>query len=257
MQILKNGYAAVLITAALVLASVAIWYRKRKRGKMANTVEAALEYNKGALAAIWLQLSGATVPSSPRFDLVWAYVLIALKHHEGINALVGQNLMAPAFALLRSQIETSYRGLWVNLIASDEQVKAIRERDDEPFPRFRQMAADLDARYDADGWLQSFADHWAALNGYTHSGLLQLGRQFRDDGKVGPNYSDDMVIELLVTSGTASIGCIVPVFRGMSLNDKASALEKWLADHPFYKKTVATTQQTVVESKPGENAPTV
>ena len=116
---------------------------------MASTVEAALEYNKGALAAIWSQLSGATVPSSPRNDLVWAYVLITLKHHEGIHALTSQDLMAPAFALLRSQIETAYRGLWVNLIATDEQVKAIRENDAEPFPKFRQMAADLDAAYGA------------------------------------------------------------------------------------------------------------
>lgn len=204
---------------------------------MPGTIENAIEYNKGALAAIWSQLSDATVPSSPRFDLVWAYVLIAVKHHEGIYALASQNLMAPAFALLRSQIETAYRGLWVNLIATDEQVKAIREHDEEPFPRFRQMAADLDAAYGADGWLESFADHWAALNGYTHSGLLQLARQFRDDGKVGPNYSDEMGTELLVTSGTASIGCIVPIFRSMALNDKAAALEKWLEDHPFYRKT--------------------
>jgi hypothetical protein len=236
---LQKYLEGVIIIAALVLLIVGIWYRKKRGNRMANTVELALEYNKGALAAVWSQLSGAIVPSSPRNDLVWAYVLIALKHHEGVHSLASQNLMAPAFALLRSQIETAYRGLWVNLIATDEQVKAIRERDEEPFPRFRQMAADLDASYRADGWLQSFADHWAALNGYTHSGLLQLGRQFRDDGKIGPNYSDEMVMELLVTSGTASIGSIVPIFRGMGLPDKASTLEKWLEDHPFYRKTEA------------------
>jgi hypothetical protein len=233
---------ATLACVGVLVAQVILRWRRKERGTItAGTIETALEYNKGALTAVWSQLSGATVPSSPRFDLVWAYVLIALKHHEGIYALVGQDLMAPAFALLRSQIETEYRGLWVNLIAIDDQVNAIREHDAEPFPRFRQMAADLDTSYGAGGWLQSFADHWAALNGYTHSGLLQLGRQFRDDGKVGPNYSDDMVVELLVTSGAASIGCIVPIFRAMGLNDKAAALEQWLSDHPFYKKVEAQT----------------
>jgi hypothetical protein len=233
---------ATLACVGIVVAQVILrWRRKERATVIADTIETALEYNKGALAAAWSQLSGATVPSSPRFDLVWAYVLIALKHHEGVCALVGQNLMAPAFALLRSQIETAYRGLWVNLIATDEQVNAIREHDGEPFPRFRQMAADLDTSYGASGWLQSFADHWAALNGYTHSGLLQLGRQFRDDGKVGPNYSDEIVMELLVTSGTTSLGCIVPIFRAMGLNDKAAALEQWLSGHPFYKKVEAPT----------------
>lgn len=204
---------------------------------MANTVKDALDYNKGGLAAVWEQLSGATVPSSPRNDLVWAYVLIAIKYHEGILALASQNLMAPASALLRSQIETAFRGLWANLIATDEQVTAIRENDAEPFPRFRQMAADLDAAYGAQGWLQSFADHWGVLNGFTHSGLLQLSRQFRDEHTLGPNYPDEMAIYLLVTSGTVSIGCIVPIFRHMGLNDKAAALEQWLDEHPFYRKT--------------------
>jgi hypothetical protein len=214
---------------------------ERAATTMVNTVKDALEYNKGALAAVWSQLSGATLPSSPRNDLVRAYVSIAIKHHEGIYTLVNQNVMASAFALLRSQIETSYRGLWVNLIATDQQVNAIRDRDETPFPRFRQMATDLDVAYRAGGWLQGFADRWAALNGYTHSGLLQLGRQFRHDGTIAPNYSDEMVTELLVVSGTASIGCIVPIFRGMHIDDKAVALEQWFAEHPFYRKRETPT----------------
>src|ERR1019366_4392257 len=104
------------------------------------------------------------------------------------------------------------------------------------------MAADLDSSYGAGGWLQSFADHWAALNGYTHSGLLQLGRQFRDDDKVGPNYSDDMVMALLVTSGTASIGCIVRIFRAMAFNDKAVALEEWISNHPRSEENTSELQ---------------
>ena len=145
---------ATLACVGVVVGQAILRWRRKERGTvMAETIETALEYNKGALAVVWSQLSGATVPSSPRFDIVWAYTLIALKHHEGIYALVGQNLMAPAFALLRLQIETAYRGLWINLIATDEQVNAIREHDAEPFPRFRQMAADLDSSYGAAGWL--------------------------------------------------------------------------------------------------------
>jgi hypothetical protein len=40
---------------------------------------------------------------------------------------------------------------------------------------------------------------------------------------------------------TASVGCIVPIFRAMGLNDKAVALEQWFAEHPFYKKVDAPT----------------
>ncbi len=209
---------------------------------MPNTVDAALEYNKGALAAIRSQLLGATVPSSPRNDLVWAYVAIVIAHHEGIQSLASQHLLAPAFALLRPQIEAGFRGLWVNLIATDEQVNTIRDGSEKPFPEFRKMSADLDTAYRAGGWLQGFSKRWAALNGYTHGGLEQLGRQFRDDGNIGPNYSDEMVMELLVTSGTASLGCIIPILRRMGLGDKAKALEKWLDEQPFYRKTETQTQ---------------
>lgn len=208
---------------------------------MGKAVDDALQYSEGALAVVWSQLSGATVPSSPRHDLVWAYVAIALGHHQAIHSLASQHLMASASALLRSQIETFFRGLWVNGIATDEQVNAIRGGSEKPFSAFRQMATDLDTFYGADGWLQGFADHWTALNGYTHSGLEQLGRQFRDDNTVGPHYPDEMVVELVVTSGTVSIGCMVPTFRATGLNDKAAALEQWLGEHPFYRKADAPT----------------
>ena len=232
---------ATLACVGVVAQAILRWRRKERGTVVAETIETALEYNKGASGAVWSQLSGATLPSSPRNDLVWAYVAIAIGHHQAIHSLASQQLIASASALLRSQIETLFRGLWVNAIATDEQVNAIRGGSEKPFPVFRQMAADLDAFYGADGWLQGFADHWAALNGYTHSGLEQLGRQFRDDNTIGPNYSDEMVMELVVTSGTASIGCIVPIFRAMGLNDKAAVLEQWLSDHPFYKKVEAPT----------------
>jgi hypothetical protein len=161
---------------------------------------------------------------------------VSISHDEAIHKLCRQNMIASAFALLRSQIESAFRGLWVNLIATDEQVEAIRERGEEPFPKFRRMAADIDTAYGAAGWLQSFADHWRTLNGYTHTGLEQLSRQFRDEATLAPNYPEEFILGLLVTSGTASIGYIVPVFRHFGLNEKAAALEQWLAEHPFYRK---------------------
>ena len=210
---------------------------------MAHTIETALEYNKGALNAVWSQLSGATLPPSPRNDLVWAYLRVSITHHEAIHMLCSHKMIASAFALLRSQIESVFRGLWVNLIATDEQVEAIREHGKDPFPRlsFRQMASDIDTAYGATGWFQSFADHWGALNGYTHTGLEQLGRQFRDDATLAPNYPEEFILSLLVTSGTTSIVCIVAVFCHVRLDEKAAALEQWLAEHPFYRKDDTTS----------------
>jgi len=132
---------------------------------------------------------------------------------------------------MRLQLETALRGMWVNLIASDIQVDGISQRGDEPFPKFHSLVKQLDEAYRADGWLQSFEDQWAALNGYTHSGLEQLGMRFRDDGNIAPNYPDQVISDLLTLSGTVAIGTIVPLFRSFGLPEKAEALEKWLDDN--------------------------
>lgn len=195
------------------------------------TKEQSLQYCTASHEVIWSHLKDTEFPSNPRNDLVLAYLAIALEHQHAICNLIGLGLFGSALALLRSQLESAFRGLWVNLIATDEQVVAIREKGAEPFPRFKEMAKELDARYGSGGWLSSFVDSWAALNGYTHSGLEQLGRPFRADGNLAPSYPEEVIAELATTSGTISIGTIVPVFRHFRLDSKAQELEAWLAEN--------------------------
>lgn len=81
----------------------------------------------------------------------------------------------------------------VNLIAMGQEVNAIAQSGSEPFPRFREIATELDSRYGSDRWLLGFADHWGTLNGYTHSGLEQLGRRFRRDGNISPTHGPESI----------------------------------------------------------------
>jgi hypothetical protein len=164
-----------------------------------------------------------------RGSLVFAYVALVLEHQHAIVVLIRSSLIGSALALLRPQVEAAFRGLWVNLIASDDQVTAIGQTGKEPFPKFRQMAKELDEAYHSDGWLLGFADDWSTLNGFTHSGLEQLGRRFIADGNIAPNYTEGMIAQLASYSGTVSIGMLVPIFRALHFDDKAVALEEWLA----------------------------
>jgi hypothetical protein len=143
--------------------------------------------------------------------------------------------------MMRLQLETALRGMWVHLLASDIQVDCISKHGDEPFPRFKAFVKQLDHAYDADGWLESFADQWGTLNGYTYSGLEQLGMRFQADGNIASSYPDEVISDLLTLSGTVTIGTIVPLFRGLGSQDKAEALEKWLDDN----------QQTATEDAKG------
>jgi hypothetical protein len=198
---------------------------------MDKTIDRGMKHSKGALDAIWAQLKNTELPSDPRLSLFYAYLSVALEHQDAIlNLAVNPKLQGSAFALLRSQIEAGFRGLWVNKLSSEQEIDSIANRNGEPFPRFREMAATLDAYYGAKGWIASFADRWYALNGYTHTGLHQLARRFRPDGKIGPAYTEEMVWQLLTTSGTFSIGVFVPLFRTVKLEAKAAALEAWLIE---------------------------
>lgn len=203
----------------------------RQTRVMKRTVEEALKYSDGAHESVWNQLMGTHFPATPRSSLVLAYVAVALEHQNAISTLVRAGLKGSGLAVMRLQLETALRGMWVNLIASDIQVDCISQHGDEPFPKFRVLVKQLDDAYGAEGWLESFANQWATLNGYTHSGLEQLGRRFQADGNLAPNYPEEVICDLLTLSGTVTIGTIVPLLRGFGFPEKAEALEKWLADN--------------------------
>lgn len=198
---------------------------------MPRTYEAALKYNMDSYKTMQEQLSNTPIESKPRSDLVLGYLALMLEHQDAITKLVILKSKGSAFALLRPQVESAFRGLWVNLIASDAQVTAIRKDGAEPFPKFRDMANELDNRYSANGLLLGLASHWRTMNGYTHAGIEQLGRRFEDDGNIAPNYSDEMLAELLTVSATVSLAMVIPVLRTIGLHEKAEFMEKWLAEN--------------------------
>jgi hypothetical protein len=198
---------------------------------MKLTMEQALARNVASHDIIWKQLVGASFPNTVRSSLVLAYFALALEHQQAISKLVEAKLFGPAFALMRVQLEAEFRGMWVNLIATHVQVSCIADHGDKPFPEFRAMAKALDSAYLAQGWLKSFVNQWAALNGYTHSGLEQLANRFQADGNLGPCYPDALISDLLVLSSTTAIGTIIPILRQFKFNDRAEILEKWIADN--------------------------
>jgi hypothetical protein len=167
--------------------------------------------------------------SSPRLNVVHAFVAVEIEHQRAILELVRLRLYAPAFALLRPQLETVVRALWVNRLATDEQIVAIGQEGNEPFPRpFRTMCDVVDQAYRTDGYFRGCADDgWAALNGYTHSGLEQLGRRYSGNDVVS-NYPELAVGGLLEISASLSLSLLVPYFRHLGREDKAKRLEHLL-----------------------------
>lgn len=124
-----------------------------------------------------------------------------IEHHEATLLLIRNDKIGSAFALVRSIVEGVYRGLWINLCATDTQIENF-ERDDRLPVNITEMASAIDATYQAEGYFEDFrAKSWAALCSYTHTGMLQLGRRFTG-ATAKPAYTEEEIIQATTTATT-------------------------------------------------------
>jgi hypothetical protein len=134
-----------------------------------------------------------------------AYVNIALEHHKAIWLLSESGLNGSALAMVRLVWDPYLRALWINKVATEQQIEQA-SRDEFKFPPMRQMREDIKQAYGdhsdpeqmekLDDFLQSVKEVWQAMSSYTHSGGLQIGRQFTVD-EVKPKYSEGAIAEAL------------------------------------------------------------
>ena len=137
-----------------------------------------------------------------------AYVDIALEHHEATWRLMNSKLNGSAFAVARSVWDAYYRALWVNKVATADQIEKVW-RDELKLPTQRMLAdiknaylgifasnEDAEVAERASRGFQFLGEMWTSLSSYTHAGGLQIRRRFTAD-KVKPNYSEREIGEVL------------------------------------------------------------
>jgi hypothetical protein len=162
-----------------------------------NQVEAAVRGVKRLLA-------GHGYPDELRTVMVIGFIDQIIEHHEAMLLLVHADKVGSAFALARSAVEGMYRGLWINFAASDAQVGRFERNDDIGFS-MTELARSIDAAYQAEHFFENLKIRsWDALNSYAHTGVLQLGRRFREHN-VEPAYTDGEIFEIT----TAVTTCIL------------------------------------------------
>jgi hypothetical protein len=141
------------------------------------------------------------IPADNRNLTVIGFISWLIEHHEAILLLTMHDMPGSASALLRPIVEGSYRALWINLPATDDEVKAFNDKDKIDLA-FGDIAAALDAAYNMAGFFEGLKDRtWKHLNSYTHGGMLQIGRRFTKDEVVN-NYTDDEIYEMTTTATT-------------------------------------------------------
>lgn len=179
-----------------------------------------------------------TYPDDLRTVMVAGIVDQMFEHHAAVIGLIRNHLTGSAFALARSIYEGLYRGMWINLCATNEQVKSF-ENDDKLPKSMRQMAEDIDATYTAGTFFIDLMNRaWGALCSYTHTGLLQLGRRFTG-GIIKPAYSDEEIIEV-TTSVTTFVLLLVGKF--LAVQGYADACREAEGLIHIYGKAASTNQ---------------
>ena len=214
------------------------------------TLNEAKRYSILVHAEIWNLLGEITTLPGARFQLVPAYLTMALEHQKAIVVLVDLDLRGSAFALLRLQIEAAFRGLWIGKIATEQQLEDFATKGVDLFGKlkFKDMTKQIDDAYQAKGGLQSIIDKfWTPLNGFTHTGYEQLVRRFNSIGTIVPDYADDLTESLLLCSSETSYITAGFILAIMGFFEQSKALRIW---HTNNKLNTKLDFEELVEDKP-------
>jgi hypothetical protein len=136
-----------------------------------------------------------------RDTLLLAYWELVSDFHRGIHALIQKEFFGSALAVVRPVVESFVRA-HITLMGSDEEVKSLR--DDTYRVNLKEIGPKIDAAFGLGHFMKNFLNEKTrnALHSYTHAGLQQLGRRFRD-GHVRPNYSDGELVEVIRSTTSA------------------------------------------------------
>jgi len=185
--------------------------------------------------------------NQPKTVMMVGYVVIALQHHRAIWLLKDAELYGSAFALVRPVFDAWLRALWINAIATPEQVEQARH-DKLRFPRIDTMLADIRPVYfghaEGDAEFMEAVDKffyflgrrdpkdkadtrvtslWEALHSYTHPGARQLARLFTGT-QVKQSYSEWDIAQALNLPTIALIFLMGPFFISMGKQPEADEM---------------------------------
>ena len=148
--------------------------------------------------------------SDPRTLTVIGFISMLFEYQESILLLVKRDMPGSASALFRPVVESTFRALWINLPATDAEVKKFNEKDKIDL-EFGDIAMALDTAYGMGDFFHDFkARAWKHLNSYTHGGMHQIGRRFVKD-EIANNYSEEEIYEM-TTSVTTIVLLTISLF---------------------------------------------
>ena len=128
------------------------------------------------------------------FDLVIEYQVAVLQ-------LTRTRVYGPAFALIRAQFEAFVRGVWLRYAATPLGLKKFVVSD-RIFKLTGTLISEIESRENLlkNVFSGLHANSWKSMCSYTHGGMLQVTRRFRNNS-IEPNYELLEIFEVVKSSG--------------------------------------------------------
>jgi len=167
--------------------------------------------------------------------MVVGYVDLAFEHHKAIWLLKDSQLYGAAFVLVRPVFDAWLRALWINAIATAEEIEQA-SHDKLRFPPVDQMLVDIkrvyfghaeqDAEFAAlvDKFFEFLTPLWRVLSGYTHPGARQLARRFTG-AQVKVSYTNAEIAQALNLSTMALMLLMRAFFMSMGKQPEADEVQ--------------------------------
>lgn len=151
------------------------------------------------------QTHGYCFEPSERIALSAACCNTALEHQAAIALLCQHGRDISALALLRLVLEALVRGMWLHRCASDQEF--IQFKNGRLEKKFATLVEEVEnAIEDQDVQVLSgvFRSAWKPLNGFTHTGINMVSRQF-SPGRLEATVSDDELSRALGFAGALGL----------------------------------------------------
>ena len=105
-----------------------------------------------------------------------------------------------------------YRGLWVLLVARDEEIRKLLENQQNVIPTFAKMAQEIEKKVPGLNFIE-MSKNWKYLCALSHTGIEQLVHQIQSDGLISAIYPWQEVKWCVESSGVVSILMAQVFFR--------------------------------------------
>ena len=203
--------------------------------KSNKTLDVTLQESRDLHSWIFINLEqvrpskvGSLRLAIPAFDLV-------LDYFTGITCSIEMRAHGSAFALVRPLFETFVRAVWLKNVATDQGLADFEQ--DKLSIKFGEMLLQIEQ-------LESFQhgalsdlkrQAWAAMNGYAHGGIHQIGRRVKGNA-IDSNYADSEIIEVLRLGQMFALMSFIEIVQASEKKDLAKLATQKLFELELFER---------------------